>query len=134
MRRRRRHGLDGVTKATPKITSVIARVAKHSSLRCGGTAGLSIGHVSPEAAEGGAIALVEEGDRIEIDIPARSIRVAISDDELARRRARMQHKGDAAWQPTSRERSVSPALQAYAALTTSASRGAVRDVGQLKRR
>jgi dihydroxy-acid dehydratase len=100
----------------------------------GGTAGLSIGHVSPEAAEGGAIALVEEGDRIEIDIPARSIRVAISDDELARRRARMQAKGDAAWQPTARERSVSPALQAYAALTTSASRGAVRDVGQLKRR
>jgi len=100
----------------------------------GGTAGLSIGHVSPEAAEGGAIALVEEGDRIEIDIPARSIRVAVSDDELARRRQHMQAKGDAAWQPTARERSVSPALQAYAALTTSASRGAVRDVGQLKRR
>ena len=100
----------------------------------GGTAGLSIGHVSPEAAEGGAIGLVEEGDCIEIDIPARSIRVALSDDELAARRTRMAAKGDAAWRPASRDRTVSPALQAYAALTTSASRGAVRDVGQLKRR
>jgi dihydroxy-acid dehydratase len=95
----------------------------------GGTAGLSIGHISPEAAEGGAIALVEEGDLIEIDIPRRAIRVALSDDELARRRA-----GREVWQPEARERVVSPALQAYAALTTSASRGAVRDVEQLKRR
>jgi dihydroxy-acid dehydratase len=95
----------------------------------GGTAGLSIGHISPEAAEGGAVALVEEGDRIEIDIPRRVIRVALSDDELARRRA-----GRAIWQPAARERAVSPALRAYAALTTSASRGAVRDVGQLGRR
>jgi dihydroxy-acid dehydratase len=96
----------------------------------GGTSGLSIGHVSPEAAEGGAIALIEEGDRIEIDIPARSIRVALSDEELARRRA---GRADAAWQPAARDRVVSPALQAYAALTTSASRGAVRDVGQVRR-
>src|ERR1700722_2574844 len=85
----------------------------------GGTSGLSIGHVSPEAAEGGAIALIEEGDRIEIDIPARSIRVALSDEELARRRA---SRAGTAWQPAARERVVSPALQAYAALTTSAAR------------
>jgi dihydroxy-acid dehydratase len=100
----------------------------------GGSSGLSIGHLSPEAAEGGAIGLVEDGDRIEIDIPARSIRVAVSDEELARRRAAMEAKGAAAWHPATRQRKVSTALQAYAALTTSASRGAVRDVGQLKRR
>ena len=96
----------------------------------GGTSGLSIGHVSPVAAEGGAIGLIEEGDRIEIDIPARSIRVALNDEALARRRA---GRASAAWQPAARERTVSPALQAYAALTTSAARGAVRDVGQVRR-
>jgi len=94
----------------------------------GGTSGLSIGHVSPEAAEGGDIALVQEGDLIEIDIPGRSIRVALADDELARRRAA---KGPTPWKPSARTRKVSPALQAYAALTTSAARGAVRDVTQL---
>jgi dihydroxy-acid dehydratase len=100
----------------------------------GGTSGLSIGHVSPEAAEGGAIGLVESGDRIEIDIPARTIKLAISDAELAARRAAMDAKGDAAWQPAkARPRKVSVALQAYAAMTTSAARGAVRDVSQLKR-
>jgi dihydroxy-acid dehydratase len=99
----------------------------------GGSSGLSIGHVSPEAAEGGAIGLVEEGDIIEIDIPNRSIRVAISDEELAERRAAMEAKGDAAWKPESRKRVVSQALQAYAALTTSAARGAVRDVKALRR-
>ncbi|MBB6308321.1 dihydroxy-acid dehydratase [Xanthobacter tagetidis] len=99
----------------------------------GGSSGLSIGHVSPEAAEGGAIGLVEEGDIIEIDIPNRSIRVAISDEELAERRAAMEAKGDAAWKPESRKRIVSQALQAYAALTTSAARGAVRDVKALRR-
>jgi dihydroxy-acid dehydratase len=98
----------------------------------GGTSGLSIGHCSPEAAEGGAIGLVEEGDRIQIDIPKRSIRVDLSDEQLAQRRAAMQAKGDKAWQPAQRERQVSRALQAYAALTTSASRGAVRDLSQLK--
>jgi dihydroxy-acid dehydratase len=98
----------------------------------GGSAGLSIGHISPEAAEGGAIGLIEEGDRIEIDIPARTIRVALSDEELAARRARMEARGAAAWQPA-RERVVSAALQAYAALTTSAARGAVRDVTQVRR-
>ena len=100
----------------------------------GGTSGLSIGHVSPEAAEGGAIGLVEMGDRIEIDIPSRTIKLAISDAELAARRAAMDAKGDSAWQPAKpRPRKVSVALQAYAAMTTSAARGAVRDVSQLKR-
>lgn len=98
----------------------------------GGTSGLSIGHASPEAAEGGAIGLVEEGDTIEIDIPNRTIRVALSDDELAARRTAMDAKGDKAWKPVSRDRVVSSALKAYAAMATSASRGAVRDVSQLK--
>lgn len=98
----------------------------------GGTSGLSIGHVSPEAAEGGAIGLVEEGDTIEIDIPNRSIRLAVVDEELARRRQIMVAKGAKAWQPVDRDRTVSPALRAYAALTTSAARGAVRDVSQLE--
>ncbi|MDB5361631.1 MAG: ilvD [Rhodospirillales bacterium] len=100
----------------------------------GGSSGLSIGHVSPEAAEGGAIGLVEEGDLIVIDIPNRAIRVDVSDEELARRRAAMDAKGRAGWVPTGRDRVVSPALQAYAALTTSASRGAVRDVTQVQRK
>jgi dihydroxy-acid dehydratase len=100
----------------------------------GGTSGLSIGHVSPEAAEGGPIGLVEEGDIIEIDIPGRSIRVVVSDEELAHRREAMEARGDAAWRPVARERVVSQALQAYAAMTTSAARGAVRDVSQLKTR
>jgi dihydroxy-acid dehydratase len=97
----------------------------------GGSSGLSIGHISPEAAEGGALALVEEGDTIEIDIPRRSIRLAVSDGELARRRAAMNARGASAWKPAARERRVSKALQAYAAMATSASRGAVRDVGRL---
>jgi dihydroxy-acid dehydratase len=100
----------------------------------GGSSGLSIGHVSPEAAEGGAIGLVEDGDRIEIDIPARRIHLAISDAELTARRAAMDARGAGGWQPGARKRAVSPALQAYAALTTSASRGAVRDVEALQRR
>jgi dihydroxy-acid dehydratase len=94
----------------------------------GGTSGLSIGHVSPEAAEGGNIGLVEEGDIIQIDIPNRTIRVDLDDQELGQRRITMEQKGDKEWQ-----RVVSQALKAYAAMTTSASRGAVRDVGQLKR-
>jgi dihydroxy-acid dehydratase len=100
----------------------------------GGTSGLSIGHVSPEAAEGGALALVEDGDRIEIDIPQRSIRLAIGEAELNRRRVAMESRGPGAWKPAARERTVSAALQAYAALATSASRGAVRDLGGLARR
>jgi dihydroxy-acid dehydratase len=100
----------------------------------GGTSGLSIGHVSPEAAEGGAIGLVENGDTIEIDIPNRTIHLAISDAELMKRHLAMDARGAAAWQPVHpRPRKVSVALQAYAAMTTSAARGAVRDVSQLKR-
>jgi len=91
----------------------------------GGTSGLSIGHVSPEAAEGGLIALTQNGDRIEIDIPARAITLAVSETEIAARRAAQQAKGFA---PASRERKVSKALRAYAAMTTSAARGAVREV------
>jgi dihydroxy-acid dehydratase len=98
----------------------------------GGTSGLSIGHVSPEAGEGGLIALVQDGDRIEIDIPARKLTLAVPEAVLAERRATQLARGRCAWTPASRERHVSPALQAYAALTTSAARGAVRDVGQLK--
>jgi dihydroxy-acid dehydratase len=97
----------------------------------GGSSGLSIGHVSPEAAEGGTIGLVEDGDRIEIDIPTRSIRLAVAEDELQRRREARQRLG---WAPAAeRPRRVSPALRAYAAMTTSAARGAVRDVDQLER-
>jgi dihydroxy-acid dehydratase len=99
----------------------------------GGTSGLSIGHASPEAACGGAIALVEEGDTIEIDIPQRRIHLAITEAELAQRRASMHARGDRAWKPEARERYVSAALQAYAALTTSADTGAVRDVTQVQR-
>jgi dihydroxy-acid dehydratase len=97
----------------------------------GGTSGLSIGHVSPEAAEGGLIALVEDGDRIEIDIPARRIHLAVDDEQLQRRRAAIQAKGPNAWTPV-RERQVSAALRAYAAMTTSAARGAVRDVSRVR--
>jgi len=95
----------------------------------GGTSGLSIGHVSPEAAEGGVIGLVEAGDRIEIDIPARTIKLVVSDEELTRRRAAMQARGADAWKPAKpRKRHVTTALRAYAALTTSAARGAVREI------
>ncbi|WP_131113051.1 dihydroxy-acid dehydratase [Lichenihabitans psoromatis] len=92
----------------------------------GGSSGLSIGHVSPEAAEGGTIALVREGDRIEIDIPKRSIHLAVSDAELADRR---QAQEEAGWHPTEvRKRKVSGALRAYASMTTSAAKGAVRKI------
>lgn len=100
----------------------------------GGTSGLSIGHASPEAAEGGAIGLVQEGDTIEIDIPNRTIHLAVSDEEMAHRRGNMEAKGSDAWKPLNRERSVSPALRAYAAMSTSAAKGAVRDVSQIERR
>ncbi|WP_438334168.1 dihydroxy-acid dehydratase [Edwardsiella tarda] len=97
----------------------------------GGTSGLSIGHVSPEAASGGAIALVCDGDLIEIDIPARHIRLAIPESELAQRRQQELARGDRAWTPRSRQRPVSLALRAYASLATSADRGAVRDRSKL---
>jgi len=99
----------------------------------GGTSGLAIGHVSPEAAEGGAIGLIEPGDLIDIDIAQRSIRIAVSDEELAQRRAAMEARGAAAWQPANRTREVSAALRAYAVMTTSAAYGAVRDISQLGR-
>ncbi|HMX67042.1 MAG TPA: dihydroxy-acid dehydratase [Microthrixaceae bacterium] len=97
----------------------------------GGTSGLSIGHVSPEAAEGGLIGLVRTGDPIRIDIPARSIHLDVDDAELARRHEAEHERGDAAWTPHSRDRTVSTALQVYAAFTTSAARGAVRDLSQM---
>ncbi|HZH57485.1 MAG TPA: dihydroxy-acid dehydratase [Burkholderiaceae bacterium] len=98
----------------------------------GGSSGLVIGHASPEAAEGGTIGLVRDGDTIEIDIPNRRIHLAVSDEELAARREEMEARGDKAWQPENRERMVSQALRAYAALATSADRGAVRDLSQLR--
>jgi len=98
----------------------------------GGTSGLSIGHASPEAAEGGAIGLIEEGDTVNIDIPNRSISLDVSDDVLNERRKAMEARGAVAWKPVNRNRPVSKALLAYAALTTSADKGAVRDLGQLK--
>ena len=98
----------------------------------GGTSGLSIGHVSPEAAEGGLIGLVVDGDTIQIDIPSREITLAVPDSVIAERRAAMAAKGAEAWKPGKRERKVSQALRAYAAFTTSAARGAVRDVDQVR--
>ncbi len=94
----------------------------------GGTRGLAIGHVSPEAAAGGAIALIEPGDTIEIDIPGRRLDVALDEGELAERRRAMEARGEAAWRPAKRKRVVSAALKAYAAMTTSADKGAVREV------
>jgi dihydroxy-acid dehydratase len=98
----------------------------------GGTSGLSIGHVSPEAAEGGAIGLVRDGDRIRIDIPARKLDLVVDESELAARRMQMETRGADAWKPN-RDRTVSAALRAYAAMTTSAAKGAVRDVTQIER-
>jgi dihydroxy-acid dehydratase len=98
----------------------------------GGTSGLSIGHVSPEAAAGGAIGLVENGDKIRIDIPNRTINLLVSDEELASRRAAMDAKGKDGWKPVeARPRKVSAALKAYALLATSADKGAVRDLSML---
>jgi dihydroxy-acid dehydratase len=93
----------------------------------GGTSGLSIGHISPEAASGGAIALIENGDLIEIDIPARSIKLKVGDEQLKQRKDSMQSKGANAWRPTDRTRPISYALKNYAMLATSADKGAVRN-------
>jgi dihydroxy-acid dehydratase len=98
----------------------------------GGSSGLSIGHISPEAATGGTIALIEEGDVIEIDIPTRKLHLAVDEAVLAERRAAMEARGAKAWKPTeTRQRMVSTALRAYAAFALSASEGAVRDVDQV---
>lgn len=99
----------------------------------GGSSGLVIGHASPEAAEGGNIGLIENGDKIEIDIPNRTINLAVSDEELQKRREAMVAKGPKAWRPSvDRPRVVTHALRAYAAMATSADRGAVRDVTQIE--
>ncbi len=92
----------------------------------GGTSGLSIGHVSPEAAGGGAIALIQNNDKIEIDITKRSINLIISDEELLKRREDEEAKGVDAFTPVGRQRNVSRALKAYASLVSSADRGAIR--------
>ena len=101
----------------------------------GGSSGLSIGHISPEAANGGTIGLIEEGDRIEIEIPARKLHLAVDEATLSGRRKAMEARGPEAWKPTEkRERIVSSALRAYAAFAASASEGAVRDLDQVERR
>ncbi|MEN9313783.1 MAG: hypothetical protein RIS35_176 [Pseudomonadota bacterium] len=99
----------------------------------GATSGLSVGHVSPEAALGGAIGLVRDGDGIAFDIPARTVTLQVADDELAARRAAMDALGEAGWQPAPRPRIVSKALQAYGLLVTSADKGAVRDLTRVRR-
>jgi dihydroxy-acid dehydratase len=96
----------------------------------GGTSGLSIGHVSPEAADGGLIGVVRDGDEIAIDIPQRSIELVVADEELARRRAEQESR-DRPYSPVNRDRQVSAALRAYAAMATSASDGAYRDVDRI---
>ncbi|MCG6283191.1 dihydroxy-acid dehydratase, partial [Vibrio diabolicus] len=95
----------------------------------GGTSGLSIGHASPEAANGGAIGLVKQGDLIAIDIPNRTISLQVSEQEMAERRAEQDALG---WKPVSRQREVSFALKAYASMATSADKGAVRDKSKLE--
>ena len=99
----------------------------------GGTSGLSIGHVSPEAAEGGNIGLLQDGDVIEIDIPARTIKARVTQKEFAARRRQMLANGADAFKPK-RERQVSEALQAFSLMATSAATGAVRDISQLVHR
>ena len=98
----------------------------------GGSSGISVGHVSPEAAQGGLIGLVEDGDQILIDVRTRTLALEVDDEVLAQRRERM-NASERPWQPVDRDRPVTKALQAYAALATSASYGAVRDLGQIKR-
>ena len=99
----------------------------------GASEGPCVGHVSPEAGEGGLIALVETGDPILIDIPNRGITLDLPDEVLAERRAAQLARGKDAWKPLNRQREVSPALRAYAAMTTNAAKGAVRDVSQVER-
>jgi dihydroxy-acid dehydratase len=99
----------------------------------GGSTGISVGHVSPEAAAGGTIGLIEDGDEIEIDVEQRLIRLDVPDEVLAERRAKMD-ASESPWRPAHRDRYVSPALRAYAAMATSADRGAVRDVSRLPKR
>jgi dihydroxy-acid dehydratase len=93
----------------------------------GASSGLSVGHISPEAAEGGSIALIEDGDAILIDIPLRTITLLVEEHQLERRRQAMLARSDGGWQPLDRKRTVSRALRAYASLVRSAAFGAVRD-------
>jgi dihydroxy-acid dehydratase len=94
----------------------------------GGTSGLSIGHVSPEAAAGGNIALIENGDLIEIDIPGRKLNVLLTNDELEKRRKKEENRNDKAFTPKKRKRTISKALQVYARMVTSADTGAIREL------
>ena len=94
----------------------------------GGTSGLSLGHISPEAANGGNIALIRDGDMIEIDIPKRTIQVALTDEELAARRREEEAQGRLAFRPKKRDRKVSAALRAYASMVLSADKGGAREV------
>jgi dihydroxy-acid dehydratase len=96
----------------------------------GGSSGISIGHVSPEAAAGGVIGLIENDDEIEIDVNSRSITLLVPDEVIAERRAKME-ASERPWQPKNRERKVSAALRAYAAMALSADKGAVRDISRL---
>jgi dihydroxy-acid dehydratase len=98
----------------------------------GASAGLSVGHISPEAAEGGLLALVRDGDPIEIDIPARRIHLDVPAEEIDRRRAAEGQRGERAYTPAQRDRCVSTALRAYGLLATSASKGGVRDLRQVR--
>ena len=100
----------------------------------GGTSGLSIGHVSPEASEQGLIALIENDDLIQIDIPKRKIHLAVNSKDLELRKQKMLSKGEEAWNPIKRKRRVSSALQLYASVASSADKGAVRDLSLLKRK
>jgi dihydroxy-acid dehydratase len=93
----------------------------------GGTSGVAVGHISPEAAAGGVIALIEDGDRVVVDVASRTLTLDVPDDELAQRRAKME-ASERPWQPGNRDRPISKALRAYAALATSAHTGAVRRV------
>ncbi len=117
---------DLISKGLDKVCALIT-----DGRFSGGTSGLCIGHVSPEAASEGAIALIEKGDPLEIDIPNRSLKIAITDEELAKRRTQMEAKGVKAWKPLSRDRQVTAALKFYAKMTTSADKGAVRDLSLL---
>jgi dihydroxy-acid dehydratase len=122
--------------AVPDLVSQVQGLGKVCALLTdgrfsGGTSGLSIGHASPEAASGGPSAWSKRATRIEIDIPNRRIHLAIEKSALAARRAAMEARGAAAWKPLDRQREVSAALKAYAAMTTSADTGAVRDITQL---
>ena len=110
--------------ADPKLASSVALIT--DGRFSGGTSGLSIGHISPEAAAGGAIGLVRDGDIIEIDIPHRTINVQLSASQLAERRKEEESRGKAAFTPTKRHREVSKALRAYAAMVSSADKGGVR--------